>query len=831
MASIRDLLDRRLDTYRLVFWHDPADDYNEDPAEHMPDGVELIRIDNDEYAVKHRILRLEPDSKFVIYRHGPVPSGIDNWLLDLELAYGVFTADRVALLQQDLGLTDPGAASVLREHHSFFRASSRIDALKKLLRPGEDRPDQIRAKMAAVLLGQPDHSLLEITRALLIENAAGNDTKFRLLANQGLEIFVWDEARRTYGYTSDQPSMDDLVLWMFRVAAEGLGGGQPTTNHALRLGFESLRNDRRSHAAMKQLAQRAASDLDVASTLVAADYRDLVDRDIFEDIDRKIVSELARGVLERTVSAREVTEIVQRRQSTSWYDGYAQLYTAIERGSNLLEAVDRLDLSITSFDNGLARYKDEWFRLDQLYRQFNVATRSAERSAPLEGLRDLVENAYSTSFIRPLGDAWQLHVDEIERWRSELLRPQGKFFDFYIAPMIQGGRNKAVVIVSDALRYEIAEELGTRIRREDRYDATLDGLLGVLPSYTQLGMAALLPHQQLAHAMDGDRVLIDGQPTAGVEARAKLLEAVKGTAIAAESLKSAPSDEVRSLFQEHQVLYVFHNRIDATGDKIATERSVFEAADQAIEELIELVKKLTAANATNIIVTADHGFLYQDRELDDTGYLSVTPEGDQISVRARRFVLGRGLKADPAFKTFNSVQLGLDSDYEVQIPRSIHRLRLQGSGSRYVHGGATLQEIVVPVLTINKKRKSDVRPVGVRVLPESDKITTNQLLVRLYQEEPVTEKVKARTMRAGLYVDGQLISNQPEVNFNLTSDDTRDRDIQVELLLRPDADKFNNRQVEFRLEERIPRTSQWRTYQGGKALYTLRRSFSSDFDF
>ena len=43
------------------------------------------------------------------------------------------------------------------------------------------------------------------------------------------------------------------------------------------------------------------------------------------------------------------------------------------------------------------------------------------------------------------------------------------------------------------------------------------------------------------------------------------------------------------------------------------------------------------------------------------------------------------------------------------------------------------------------------------------------------------------------------------------------------------ANDYNNRVVEFRLDERIPNTNQWRQY--AKTVYTLKRSFASDFDF
>jgi hypothetical protein len=72
---------------------------------------------------------------------------------------------------------------------------------------------------------------------------------------------------------------------------------------------------------------------------------------------------------------------------------------------------------------------------------------------------------------------------------------------------------------------------------------------------------------------------------------------------------------------------------------------------------------------------------------------AVPPQlGHEIIVANRRYFLGRGLKEDLAFKSFKSAQLGLASDLAVQIPKSSHRLRLPGAGSRYVHGGAALQD-------------------------------------------------------------------------------------------------------------------------------------------
>ena len=828
-SSVQSHLERRFIDQRVVFWHDPEGQYASDLDSLDLPGVTKIRVANDEYAIKNRLLHDEPDGRFLVYRSDPVPAGIGNWLVDLELAYGVFSADRSSLVTQDLGLSAVGIEEVVNTHSGFFDAGNRVQSLKALLTP-EDDAVRLRAKMSAVVLGQQEHSLLEITRTLLCENANGQAAKYGALTEFGLTAFYWQGVASIYGYESSSPSVDDFILWIFREAIGGFMSDRPGGLQNIQLDFASFRNDRRSQGALSVLAKRASADLDYKSSIQDASFRDLVSSDLFEDVDRKIIADLARAVTEQTVTAREVAEVVRARQSSVWIDDYRQLYTALAAAADLLAELSTIDFTLASFDEALELYRAEWFRIDQLYRQFTFARRSFEGPHPLDQLRDQVEKRYTNKFVYELGNAFQQQVDSVDEWKSSALRSQRSFYGDYVERLVRGDK-KAVVIISDALRYEVAEELGSRIRQEDRFDADLEALLGVLPSYTQLGMAALLPHGALKHSGDGKTVLADDQPTNGTAARKKILEDVGGTAVQAEDFKALSPDERRELFKNNRVLYIYHDVIDATGDKQGTERRVFEAADQAIGELVDLVKKAANANATNIFVTADHGFLFQDEELPEQFFLSEAPQGDAILVKNKRYVLGHGMKVENAFTTFSAEQLGLEGDIEVQIPKSIHRLRLPGGGSRFVHGGATLQEVVVPVLAVNKKRKSDTRLVNVKVLPDTDKITTGQLVVRLFQSEPVSDKVQARTLRAGLYVGETLISNDPppELTFDSISPEQRDRYQSIQLLLNQDANDYNNRAVEFRLEERIPNTNQWRVYE--KAIYTLKRSFTSDFDF
>ena len=560
------------------------------------------------------------------------------------------------------------------------------------------------------------------------------------------------------------------MLWIFRKAIDGFKSDRPGGLQNIQLDFASLRNDRRSQEALATLAKRAARDLDYESKIEDASFRDLVAVDLFEETDQKIISDLARAVAEQTVTAREVAEVVRARQSSVWIDGYRQLYTAIASASELLGELASLNLAMQSFDDGLERYRREWFRIDQLYRQFVYAARTAEYPKPLEALREQVEKRYTNKFVYELGNAWQQQVDQVDRWRSSALRSQTSFYAGYVEPLVRDGDKKAVVIISDALRYEVADELGSRIRQEDRFDATLDAVLGVLPSYTQLGMAALLPHSTLKHSADAKTVLADDQPTNSTAFRSKILEGVGGTAIQAEDFKALNADERRELYKANRVLYVYHNRIDATGDKPGTERQVFEAVEDTLRDIVDLVKKLASANATNIFITADHGFLFQDEALADTFFLSTQPQGDDIKVVNRRFVLGHGLKVDNAFTTFECRPArARRATSKCRSPSRSTDSGWPAAGHASSTAGRRSRRSSCPCWRSTRSARATPGWSTSRCWPESDKITTGQVVVRLFQSEPVQRQGPAphAPRRALRRRDADLEPRRPDLRPDL----------------------------------------------------------------
>ncbi|MAT50436.1 MAG: TIGR02687 family protein [Porticoccaceae bacterium] len=828
---ITQALGKLFERHRIVFWYDSKQELRSDfEAVSLP-GVEKLEIADNEYGIKHRILRDAPEQKFLLYKEGQQPADLDNWLLDVQLAQGEFRTDQAAiwLSELELGLE---FVELVQGHAEFFQANKRKDALKKLLKPG-DTAGQLRLKMLAVCAGS-EPRIDSVVETLLQQLAEDRDDGMRQIERFGLASFLWEQLTRFYGYAASHSSLRDFVVELFKSCyAMGTDGEVKLTGDAL-VFLKRWKDSRKYEKGFEALSDECADVLSIEQDLGKRDFRDLIELDYFRLIDQKIISDMVHSVVTRTVSSGDVSLWVRQRRQGHWYDEFSHLYEAIEYAAHFIQMLGETSLSMDGLADGVQRYSRMWFQLDQLHRKFTYHVRMSGQASLMGELSEQVENLYSNNYLLKLGNEFQVHVDATTRWTAHPILQQREFFEQRVRPFLRKDK-RVCVIISDAMRYEIGDELLSLIRQEDRYSAELEPALSTLPSYTQLGMAALLPNKALTITdNESGTVMVDGQSSQGTANRTKILQADldgRGRAIKADEFMALNRDECREVLKDNDVLYIYHNRIDHTGDKMHSEGQAFEAAQQTLDDLIRLIKKLTAANANNLLVTADHGFVYQDRELDESDFLSASVEGDSILYQDRRFVFGKGLVSSPAFHHFSSVQLGLDGDVEVQIPKSINRLRLKGSGSRFVHGGASLQEVVIPVLKVKKKRQSDVSAVEVEILRgASSVITSGQLAVTLYQSGPVTEKVQPRLLRAGIYTQaGELISDSHELAFDLTSDNPRERELQVRFVLTRKADEVNGQEVILRLEEQHAGTSHFKEYKSLR--YLMRRSFTSDFDF
>ena len=821
---------RLFEEQRIVFWDDQHGEWADRLDTLVPAGVIVAQIANDEFGWKYRMLRGEPHGRFLVYRRVH-PQDADNWLLDIELASAAFSPDPAAIWAAELGLA-ADLAPVLQAHGELLRARARAERLKARLRGREDA-QALRLAMLEAACGA-EGGLAGVLEALLAERAAERDEAERLIGRAGLAEFLWDEVRRVHGYQSSAPSVGDYAVALFEAAWARATGVMALTDEAW-LFFRNWSANRHQSEAFEALSRDAERALGIEEAAARQPLEVLADVLAFEAADRQVIRLLAAAVADRTCPPAQVAAMLERRRKSHWWDRYCPLYEAIGHAASFADALAGLRFDMADMADGVRRYAAGWHRIDALYRRFTRAAQTAGQVGLTGRLSDAVERAYVDGFLLKLGDAWQARVDAAEQWEAGDVPLQRRFYD----EVVNDYRRRALrvaVIVSDALRYEVAAELGEAVRRIDRFEAELAPMLGVLPSYTQLGMAALLPHRALAIRADGGGlVLADGKPTAGLEARAQVLAAGARAGDRTAALKAATfmemgKEDARTLIRDHDVLFLYHDRIDAIGDKSATEAQTFEACADAIEDIERLLRKLAGANATHMVVTADHGFLYQHRALGEGEYLSEAPAGAEILDRNRRFVVGTGLAGSHGLRHFTAAALGLAGETEVLLPKSINRLRRQGSGSRFVHGGATLQEVVVPVLRVAKGRRSDIETVEVDVVTLPKTVTTGQFSATLFQEVPVGDKVRPRRLRLGVWSEaGELLSDTHELAFDRTDSDPRGRETAVRFLLSKAAEAQDGQEVSLRLEEPHGGTARWRVYR--QVRFRLRRAMGNDFDF
>ena len=829
--QVKKSLLKKFNKYRIVFWYDPDKELRADFEAMQLDDVEKVEINNNEFGLKYRLLREEPETKFLLYKEGPQPEDMQNWLLDVQLAHGEFRTDQAALWAAELELGYE-FTPVITAHRLFFNSNERRADLKQKL-DRHDSEAQVRLKMLGVCCGC-DARVDSVLEALLAEHAQESDEEKpgeKLLERSNLQAFLWERVQRTYGYSSKSPSIHDFVIELFKSCYAMEVGGTTLLEPEAIVFLKHWKDSQSQGAVFETHSAQCAENLAIANDLPRHDYRDLIDCDFFELIDQKILSDLTAEVLDNTISEGECAKIVRQRRTSRWYDKYQHIYKTLQNGAQLLTQLGQLKLEFDSPQQALLAYTGSLFRIDQLYRMFLYHARMANSWTLLDLLADEVRSRYTNQFLRPLGDQWQRHVDALAGWDIPQAHAQQQFFDRSVKKF-RDKQRKIVVVISDALRYEVGEELVSRIRQENRFDAEIEHAISSLPSYTQLGMASLLPHESLEIHDETAQVLVDGQNSAGTANREKILNAGdqgEAKALKAETILEMRSDECKALIRDHELIYIYHNRIDKVGDQRDSERRVFEATEDALDDLVQVVKKLTSGNASNILITADHGFLYQDEEVAEADYSIAEPEGELL-ITNRRFVLGRNLQEVDGVRKFTAEQLRLAGDLELLLPKSINRFRKKGAGTRFLHGGCTLQEVVIPVISVNKSRTSDLAVVDVDLLPSSSQsITTGQLAIVLFQRDAVTDKLRPRTLRIGIYGPGdELLSDRQEIDFDATSENARERETKIQLVLSHEAENFNNKEVALRLEERVGATTHYQQYKS--VNYTIRRSFTSDFD-
>lgn len=814
---------------RLVFWYDPDGQWLNAFETFPSDDITKLRVDGTEFGTKVTIHRdTDPQSRYLLYFPSARPNDNENWLLDFLIQGHEFKADRASLALQEVGLPYDFRELVM-EHVGFYEAPKRLQAFRELLTPDEDSAS-LRLKMMAVLTKtEPDVDAILLS--FLTEDTGDSlfDPVVERLGQARLVSAFWQEVKSAFGYHGITPTLRDFATALFRWA-NPLDSGISLDQHA-KVFLQRWKDSQAHNSSFRAWSAQLEIQLHVGEKLEALDgIRTIETSDTFPVFEKFIIHQLCRA-FEAGATEANLLATIQSRRNSFWFAEHQHGYDAIEQAIVLRQLLAAAELKIESIEAGISRYISSWHRIDTAYRRFQLHLRSYGQVALMEKIAEWVEKSYVNNYLLPLSDCWSDQVRGMKNWSSEQLPPQQAFFTRFVQPFLDRGQ-KVFVVVSDALRYEIAAEFLIRLREENRWTAELDALWGVLPSYTQLGMAALLPGVERNIQLPDGSVLVDGRSASGIAGRNQILAAAldgKAAAVQAEEfLEMNTKTEARALMRDHEVVYIFHNYIDKIGDSAATEAKTTAAVEAAFEELLQILRKIANANASNMLLTADHGFLFQQSEVHEGDDLPL-PSATEWLYKNRRFAIGKGIVPDSTVKVFTADEIGLPGDWSVALPRALGRFPLKGAGKRYVHGGLSLQEVIVPVLRIHKARSNDTEWVEVELLRLPAKITTGQVSLALYQDRPVADKILPRTLQIGLFAkDGTTLSEVRSLTFDSTDAEPRKREKSLVLTLSRAADDFNNQDVEIRLEETLPGTSQQAVYKSHRIK--IQKPFAGDFD-
>lgn len=810
--------------HRIVFWHDPDKRFLEELDNLELENVTLLDMtDQSQLAVKKRIEIDEPEQQFLLWFPHDAPPKEFDWLLDIRLYSTEFHADFAAITLNTLGIPQLGLREHIQRRKAFF-STKRLSALKGLVTEQENEAS-LDKKMVAVIAGVKTAKTEEILFSLITQyvNQQKDDDSdlentLAMLKRHDLEGVLWDILNQEMGYQAEHPTLENLILKLFCTDLSAQADPQKRewleknvlatpSGRASALAFMvTWRADRRYKEAYDYCAQQMQDALRPEDQYRLSSPYDLHECETTLSIEQTIIHALVTQLLEEstTLDREAFKKLLSERQSKYWCQTrqeYCAIYDALRQAERLLNLRNRHIDGFHYQDSATfwKAYCEELFRFDQAYRLFNeyALLVHSKGAMILKSLDDYIEALYSNWYLAELSRSWNKVLEtenRMQEWRIAGVPRQQNFYNEVVKPQFNNPQIKRVfVIISDALRYEVAEELGNQINTEKRFTAELRSQLGVLPSYTQLGMAALLPHDEICYQPgSGDIVYADGLSTSGTPNRDTILKKYKGMAVKSDDLLKWKNQQGRDLIRDYEVVYIWHNTIDAMGDSASTEEKTFEVCRNAVVELKDLVTRvINRLHGTRIIVTADHGFLFQQQPLSGQDKTTLQIKPDNTIKNHKRFIIGHQLPADDfCWKGKVADTAGVSDNSEFLIPKGIQRFHFSG-GARFVHGGAMLQEVCVPVLQVKALQKTAAekqpqrRPVDIVKHHPLIKLVNNIDKVSLLQTHPVGELYEPRTLNIFIVDNANnVVSGKERICFDSDNNtmEKRVRDVTLKLI-------------------------------------------------
>ena len=533
--NIKQIIDRLNaeftgDTRKLVFWYDDNGEFVEDMQTVTLDNAKVYFLQPDnQFATKLFLERQDTTTNYLVYAPFPKPDVRDNHLEDTMLYSKRFFADRASLLSVDLGI-DEKYKPIIEKHIKFFASKERTQRFYDLEIENFNEENIITGLLSAICRTRTC-SFEEVIRVMLTDSTL-EDNKFLLETEKyGLLGDFWKLCEQHFGYADVKPTLEKLVVTMFvTYTAKYVPSELPKPWKAFSsykagniIAFmDNLMNNILYRSRYDELSAHVAAGLNAQA--VFSDYppEDLVNCDTFAVIDQILIKWLVERLVAEDTGAKldelTIPQLCEKRSKMHFGEKAGSRYQMLSSAYQMIQAGNYH--CPDSFKDILRQYQETDSGLDYEYRRFYTAYDQIEDTTAFEPLRDLVENIYTNEYLETLLPKWNSAMQEPDAFTQLPLQR-----DFY-ARNIKNAKERTVVIISDAMRYEVGKELFRRMQDDPKCSAKLEVQLSMLPSYTRLGMAALLPHTELTMT-DDFKVLVDGLPCDNLSERETILQKIQ----------------------------------------------------------------------------------------------------------------------------------------------------------------------------------------------------------------------------------------------------------------------------------------------------------------
>lgn len=801
---------------RIIFWQDEDREFEAMLDELVIPNVKIIKLTGtNNFAVKKLLLHDDLTGNYLIYNPFSYSEQKDNWLRDIELFSEQYRADYLSMLMSELNIdATPAMRKTVKLYATFFDNKDRVAKLRRI---GRDyhTPLQLHIDIMAVLAGLNGGSAQDVFIAVL---SAGLDeennavlTNIKKFGN--IEAF-WQLVRKYTGFIHEEEKplgflashvlLTALAQTMNMSVIKGLERFVSESNKAYCYSIVHEWRNSDDSESLWDLCRTIEQELQLSSRFDKQEIETLLTADIFPSIHETILKRFFSEISDHVVKTDLILKAAENRRTSGWIERFSDYYDCLYFVAKMQEFYQEnaAGFHIVEPKSIWKLYAEKAYEMDSFYRHFHYAFGCSLKDSnalledKLKHAADYVEALYQNWYLKELNGCWTNAIsDNLSAlgYVSEIGK-QRDFYAHYVRP-IAGKNSRAFVIISDALRYEVAAELCDTIVRTTKGTAKLDAIQAVFPSITKFGMASLLPGRKLS-VNDGMDVFVEEMPTRSTTEREKVLCAANPSSVAVQysDVLNMKRAERRELVSGKEVIYIYHNTIDAIGDKAPTEKKVFEACEDAMQEISNILRIIiNDMQGTDIFITADHGFLYTYSPLTEGDKVGKNAFNGEVYEVGRRYAI-----TTPSTTADFLMPVQLDGEIsgtpiKGYTPQDSTRIKISGGGENYVHGGVSLQEIVVPVIAFKNLRTTSKKYVEVsnaelKLLSESRKVSNLLFSLDFFQRQPIGDKIQPCAYTVYMTDDeGVPVSDRQAVIADRTSTNASERVFRVRFNLKAGA--------------------------------------------